>query len=173
MERTVTAMFANEAAAELAVQKLIGAGVPKKQISVVMRDTPHRHEIVQEDTADGARGVLTGAAVGGAFAALLGGALVFPGLIVIAAAPLVATLAAGGAGAAAGSVVGLIVGAACGSQTREEYEREIECGAVLVGAHTERAQVARLRNVLEGAGGHSVSDCLHTGHHTEFGEAST
>jgi hypothetical protein len=166
MQVTVSGVFASVELSQLAVQKLLRAGFPPAEIQVVGKDTPHRHDVVNAETSDAARGAATGAAVGGVFAAVCAGALALPGVNVIAAAPVLAALAGGGAGAAAGGVVGLLIGSATGHQVAEEYEHALDEGRVLVAVHTDRAHALKAREALLGAGGKAISDSVHRNAHS-------
>ena len=147
MMTTVTGLYRTKKLAQLGVDGLVDAGFAKDHISLVMSATPDFDAIVHEETNDTVRGAITGAVVGGGFAAILVGALALPAIGLVVAGPFVASLAAGGAGAAAGSVLGGLIGRGLGEQVAVEYLTHVKNGEVVVGIDAEHARVGQAREV--------------------------
>ena len=168
MTTTITGVYANKEAAEAVVDRLVAAGFPSNAISIVLRDTPQHERIVRAETEDAPRGILSGAIAGGAFAAILVGALSLPGIGLVAAGPLMGALLAGGAGAAAGGVLGGFVGHGLSVQVAQEYETALAQGHVVLGVHTVHAKAAKVRALLRDTGADHVSDSVHFGHPREM-----
>jgi uncharacterized membrane protein len=164
METTVTGLFANASEVQAAQRALEKAGFAATAITVVTRETDHRHELLGEETSDTARGVMLGAIVGGVGLAL-GGAL----LTTLPAMPfdlhwIVGFLLGGVFGAATGAAIGLLIGSATGHQVRDEYEHLIESGSVLVAVNTDRVHAAKAQDALGAAGGRMLSTSVHRRH---------
>ena len=164
MMTTVTGIYRTKNLAQLAVEELISAGFAKDRVSLVMSATPEFDAIVHEETTDTVRGAITGAVVGGGFAAILVGALALPAIGLVVAGPIVTSLAAGGAGAAAGSVLGGLIGRGLGEQVAVEYLTHVKNGEVVVGIDAEHARVKQAREVLTTTGGTLISDSFHLEH---------
>ncbi len=167
MTTTITGVYPDKAAAEAAVNRLVAAGFASNTISVILEDTPHHEQLLRAETEDAPRGALSGAIAGGAFAAILVGALSLPGIGLIAAGPLMGALLAGGAGAAAGGVLGGFVGHGLSLQVVQEYETALAQGHVVLGVHTVHARAAAVRAIMRDTGADHVSDSVHFGHRRE------
>lgn len=159
----VTGLYRTPAAVDATLRRLLAAGFPRSEISVVVRDTPNRHEIVVHDTEDTQRGLVTGALAGGLFASLLVGALSLPPIGFLAVGPLTAALAAAGAGAASGGALGALVGHDLSAQTAQEYETALQNGGILLAVHTDRAHHRRAHEVLALTGAELLSEVAHFG----------
>lgn len=164
METTVTAIFGSQDLARHATEQLLAAGYRAGQLSLVLADSPNWRQAVHHDTEDRPRGAMTGAAVGGVFAAILAGALPVPVFGVFAAGPLLAMLAAAPVGAVAGATAGTLIGAAVGTQVESEYDHRLEAGDVLLAVHTDHAHARAARAALAAAGGSGISDAVHGTH---------
>jgi hypothetical protein len=167
MTTTITGVYPNKGAAEAAVNRLVAAGFPSNTISIVLRETPQHEKIVLAETEDAPRGILSGAIAGGAFAAILVGALSLPGIGLVAAGPLMGALLGGGAGAAAGGVLGGFVGHGLSLQVAQEYETALAQGHVVLGVHTVHAQAAKVRAILRDTGAFHINDSVHFGKQRE------
>ena len=102
--------------AETAVDHIISKGFSNSAISVLMPDEDSTRAFAHEKNTKAPEGTTTGATTGGAVGGTLGllagiGALAIPGVgPLIAAGPIMATLAGVGVGGAVGGVVGALVG---------------------------------------------------------------
>src|SRR5580765_1179562 len=115
MATLVTGLFKTRVSAERAIESLIDYGYSRDDISLLMSDATRGREFSLQMATKAPEGVATGAAIGGVLGAVAAGLvavgiLVVPGLPLVAAGPVVATLAGLGAGGAAGAVTGGLIG---------------------------------------------------------------
>lgn len=174
MNKGITAVFHDVEKASHAVQELIGMGVDRDEISVLMSERTrdryfgpkttgqHVEAVKEEKSGDKSEeGAAAGAAVGGALGAIAGamtavGAIIAPGIGLLVAGPIVATLAGAGAGGTAGGVVGFLAGMGVKENTAKNYAKSLEEGAVLITVHSERDRKL-VEKVLEKNGATDVS----------------
>ena len=137
---TVIGMFEESRDVDRAIDELAQAGFEQKQIGVVAR-----HEVLKRgglDVISGAEvGAITGATTGGIAGLLIGlGALVIPGVQIVAAATFLVAVGATVLGLAAGAVGGGLVGALAGfgiEETRaERFAAGVNEGRILVTVQT-------------------------------------
>lgn len=163
METTVTGVFANVAAAQQAMHALSAAGIAAEAIEVITSETTDRHLLLAEETGDAARGAVIGAGVAGLGMAIGGWAMAGPiGLFEMPS--LLAALVFGGCGAVAGLIIGLLVGSATGHQVQEEYEHQIDHGAVLLAVNSSGRHAGAAQAVLAKCGGTMLSTSVHRKH---------
>ena len=84
------------------------------------------------------------------------GVITVPGLGLVAAGPIVATLAGLGAGAAAGGLTGGLIGLGLPEREAKFYNEAVEMGGILVGVYTHDDRVAQARKILDAAEAESV-----------------
>lgn len=139
--RTVVGLYDRFEDAQKAVHALTDAGFDRNNISMVARDKDgeYTRQLDQrgegEDVTDGAAtGAGIGAVLGGLGGLLVGlGALAIPGIgPVIAAGPLISTLAGAGIGAAAGGIVGALVDLGIPEEHAQAYAEGVRRGGTLV-----------------------------------------
>jgi len=160
----VYGIYSNRAAAEQAVDQLIGSGFRSEDVSVLLQDNQGTKDFAHEKSTkapEGATtGATTGAAVGGTLGLLAGiGALAIPGVgPLIAAGPIMATLAGLGSGGLVGGIVGGLVGMGIPEYEAERYEGRIKEGGILVSVHCDNSDwVKRAKEVLKNSGAEDVS----------------
>jgi uncharacterized membrane protein len=98
--------------------------------------------------------------VGGAIGLLAGiGALAIPGVgPLIAAGPIMATLAGMGVGAAVGGLTGALIGLGIPEYEAKRYESRLNKGGVLLSVHCNTAEeVKRAKSLMEGTGAEDIS----------------
>lgn len=152
--KTVVGLYDRFEDAQQAVQALHDSGFSKEDISLIARDATgefSRHlEGTQEgETRDVSEGAATGAGIGAVLGGLGGlllglGALAIPGIgPVIAAGPIVSTLAGAGIGAVAGGLVGSLVDLGIPEEHAEYYSEGVRRGGTLlvVRSNDERADM--------------------------------
>lgn len=161
MATLVTGLFKTRSGAEKAVESLVDYGFSRDDISLLMSDATRGREFTLQMATKAPEGVATGAAVGGVLGAIAAGLValgivVIPGLALVAAGPVVATLAGLGAGGVAGGVAGGLIGLGLPEHEARFYGEEIEKGGILVGvyAHDDRSDQAR--RIFEAAGADKV-----------------
>jgi hypothetical protein len=161
MATLVSGIFKNRSAAEYAVDSLIDHGFSRDDISLLMSDATRGRDFALTMATKAPEGAATGATIGGVIGAIAAGlvamgVLVVPGLALVAAGPVVATLAGLGAGAAAGGVTGALIGLGLPEHEAKFYSQEIERGGILVGVYAHDDRGAQARKILEAAGAEKV-----------------
>lgn len=156
----VLALFGAPDAAGKAARDLRGLGIPPDRVSIVARSHDEEGALARaadaspgseiEDSATASRlGELTGHLL----AAI---AVVMPGIgPIVADGPLAAGLAEA-AGHAAGGIARTLHHAGLGRAEAEQWEAQIERGAILVGAHVDAGRVAASTDVLRRHGASEV-----------------
>lgn len=154
---SVFGILASRASAEAAVERLTAAGFSTEDVSVLMSGTDASKEVVAERNtkADATTGVAVGGVVGGALGLLAGiGAVVIPGAgPLIAAGPIVASLAGLGVGGAVGGLVGALVGLGIPEYEAKLYDGRLKDGEMLLSIHCARGEeVSNARAILTETG---------------------
>lgn len=149
MTNHVTATFKTRAAAENAVDSLIGAGFFQEDISLLVTDTTRGTSFAMKEGTKTQSYEATGAEAGGAFgaiAALLIAASVIPsgGLSLVAIGPIAATFAGLGAGGLLGGMVGGLVGLGVPEHEAKLYEKDIQAGNILLAVTCENKDEQKL-----------------------------
>ncbi len=143
-DRVITALFHNREDAERAYNALRDHGFSEDEISVaISQETRERFlSSEHEDTELGTKateGAGIGGAVGGTAGGLIGALsaaaapVVFPGIGLVLSGPLAAALAGAGAGGLGGIP----------EERVKHYERGLEEGGILIGAHPHTDEEAR------------------------------
>jgi hypothetical protein len=167
----VFAIYSTRAAAEQAANALLNASFTSGDISVLLPENLGPREIGTEKASKApegaAAGAGTGLVLGGTLGLLAGiGALAIPGVgPLIAAGPIMATLAGMGVGGTVGGFTGALVGLGIPEYEAKRYTGVIQNGGILLSVHCSTSdEVSRAKNILKGTGGEDISST---------GEAST
>ena len=160
----VFGIYASSSTAEAAVDHLLAKGFSNSAISVLLPDDDstrafahEKHTKAPEGTATG---VTTGGLVGGSLGLLAGiGALAIPGVgPLIAAGPIMATLAGVGVGGAVGGVVGALVGMGIPEFEAKRYEGAVKDGGTLLSVHCDTEhQIDAAKQGLKDTGARDIS----------------
>jgi rhodanese-related sulfurtransferase len=160
----VFGILANRAAAENAVNQLTNAGFSTRNVSVLLSSTSGTGQFATEKNTKAPEGATTGVTVGGAIGGTLGllagiGALAIPGVgPLLAAGPLMATLAGLGVGGAAGGLIGALAGLGIPEYEARRYEGRVQNGGVLLSVHCDSTQqVSAAQDVLRNAGAEDIA----------------
>lgn len=161
MATLVTGLFKARSNAERAVEDLVAHGWSRDDISLLMSDATQGREFGLAMATKAPEGAATGGAIGGVLGAIAAGlvatgVLAVPGLALLAAGPIVATLAGLGAGAAAGGVTGALIGLGIPEHEARFFNEQLEHGGILIGVYTHDDRVGQARKVLEAAGADKV-----------------
>ena len=161
MATLVTGLFKARSSAERAVEDLVAHGWSRDDISLLMSDATHGREFGLAMATKAPEGAATGGTIGGVIGAVAAGlvatgVLVVPGLALMAAGPIVATLAGLGAGAAAGGVTGALIGLGIPEHEARFFNEQIEHGGILVGVYTHDDRANEARKMLEASGADKV-----------------
>jgi len=150
MSKTVVGIFDNIDYAEMAARQIKSQGLPTEDISIVSKKEDGSPE-VKDNISDG---TLYGGVIGGVGGLLVGaGALMVPGLGIIAAAGPIAGALTGGI---AGGIIGGLVDLGIPEQEGKRYEEDIRHGKVLFSMKTEDDKVAAVSSILRNNGAISV-----------------
>lgn len=158
----VLALFDDPSAAATAARDLRGLGVPSDRVSIVARSHDEEGALARASDAspgseieDSRRASRLGELSAHLLAAI---ALVMPGIgPIVADGPLAASLGEA-AGHVAGGIGRTLHHAGLNRADAERWERRIEEGAILVGAHVDTTAVGAVRDVLAKNGAASVAD---------------
>jgi hypothetical protein len=107
-----------------------------------------------------AAGAGSGAVLGGTLGLLAGiGALAIPGVgPLIAAGPIMATLAGMGVGGTIGGLTGALIGVGIPEYEAKRYEGRLQKGGILLSVHCDTSEeVKQAKEILERTGGEEVS----------------
>src|ERR1700688_3590801 len=160
----VCGIYSTRNAAENAADAIVSAGFATSDISVLLPENLGSKPIATEKSTKAPEcattGAGTGAILGGALGLLAGiGALAIPGGgPLIAAGPIVATLAGMGVGGTVGGITGALVGLGIPEYEAKRYEGRVQKGGILLSVHcTSSEQVDRAKHILKGTGGEDIS----------------
>src|SRR5437868_3812136 len=160
----VFGIYSTRGAAESGADAIMQAGFPASDISVLLPENLGARPIATEKATKAPEGATTGGttglALGGALGLLAGiGALAIPGVgPLIAAGPIMATLAGMGVGGAIGGVTGALIGLGIPEYEAKRYEGRIQKGGILLSVHcTTSDEVKRVKEVIERTGGVDIS----------------
>ena len=160
----VFGIYSTREAAERAADAIVNAGFSSADISVLLPENLGNRSIGTEKSTKAPEGATaggtTGAVLGGALGMLAGiGALAIPGVgPLIAAGPIMATLAGAGVGGAIGGITGALVGLGIPEYEAKRYEGRIQKGGILLSVHCPSSDdVKRAKEIIERTGGEDVS----------------
>jgi hypothetical protein len=160
----VFGIYSTRNGAEQAAEALVNAGFLAGDISVLLPENLGTREIGTEKATKAPEGATTGAGTGAVLGGALGllagiGALAIPGVgPLIAAGPIMATLAGMGVGGTVGGLTGALVGLGIPEFEAKRYEGILQKGGILLSVHCSTSdEVTRSKQILKGTGGEDVS----------------
>src|SRR5215470_2865070 len=160
----VFAIYSTRAGAEQAANALINAGFSSSDISVLLPENLGSREIGTEKATKAPEGATagagTGAVLGGTLGLLAGiGALAIPGVgPLIAAGPIMATLAGIGAGGAVGGFTGALIGAGIPEYEAKRYEGLLQKGGILLSVHCATSEAMdQAKHAFKATGGQDIA----------------
>jgi hypothetical protein len=160
----VFGIYSSREAAERAADAIVNAGFSSSDISVLLPENMGKRAIGTEKATKAPEGATaggtTGAVLGGTLGLLAGiGALAIPGVgPLIAAGPIMATLAGLGVGGAIGGVTGALVGMGIPEYEAKRYEGRIQKGGILLSVHCASSdEVKRAKQIMEGTNAEDIS----------------
>lgn len=158
------AIFPSRSEAEIAVNQLTAAGFSSQDVSVLMADKSGTRDFATEKNTKAPEGTTTGAGVGGTIGGTIGllagiGAIAIPGVgPLIAAGPIMATLAGLGVGGAVGGVVGALIGMGIPEYEAKRYEGRVKHGGILLSVHCDNNDwVKRAEEILRRTGAEDIA----------------
>ncbi len=160
----VFGIYTSTLQAESTVSRLMAAGFPSSDISVLLPDNEGTRQFAHEKGTKAPEGTTAGATVGGVVGGTLGvltgiGALAIPGLgPFIAAGPIMAGLAGIGAGGAVGGFIGAMIGMGIPEYEAKRYEGHVKNGGVLLSVHCDTSEeIDRAKDLLKATGAADIS----------------
>ena len=166
--------------AEAAVDHLISQGFSNSAISVLLPDDKSTKAFAHEKNTKAPEGTTTGATTGGVVGGTLGllagiGALAIPGVgPLIAAGPIMATLAGVGVGGTVGGVVGALVGLGIPEYEAKRYEGAVKDGGTLLSAHCNTSEEIDLAKAsLKATGAQDIASASEAGSDDKSGGRQT
>jgi hypothetical protein len=159
----VYGIFVTPSSLEAAVDALISSGLSCNGLSLLMSDKGGWHDFTCGGAAK-ASSAATGAEVGGVVGGLVGllvglGALIIPGAgPLVAAGPLMASLAGLTVGGALGGLVSALVDLGLPEYEAKLYDGRLKDGAVLLSVHcVSMGQIDKAREVLRANGAEDIA----------------
>jgi hypothetical protein len=160
----VYGIYSHRSQAEAGVDRLIGAGFRKEDISVLMQDNSGTKDFAHTKETKAPEGttagVIAGGAIGGTFGLLVGiGALAIPGLgPLIAAGPIIGALTGVGSGGVVGGIIGALIGMGIPEYEAKRFEGHIRKGGILASVHCDNGEwVSKAKSLLKQTGADDVS----------------
>ncbi len=160
----VFGIFSSRASAEQAAEMLLTSGFSSSDISVLLPENLGSREIGTEKSTKAPEGAVTGAGSGAVIGGTLGllagiGLLAIPGIgPLLAAGPIVATLAGVGAGGAVGGVTGALIGMGIPEFEAKRFEGRLQKGGILLSVHCDTSEeIKRAKAVLEATRAEDIS----------------
>jgi len=160
----VFGIYSTRHGAEQAANSLVSAGFGMGDISVLLPENLGDRELTTEKATKAPEGATTGAGTGAVLGGALGllagiGALAIPGVgPLIAAGPIMATLAGMGVGGTVGGLTGALVGLGIPEYEAKRYEGFVQKGGILLSVHCSTSEeITRAKNVLKTTGGEDIS----------------
>jgi len=166
----VFGIYATPSTAEAAVDHLLANGFTNSAISVLLPDDESTRAFAHQKSTKAPEGTTTGAVTGGVIGGTLGllagiGALAIPCVgPLIAAGPIMATLAGAGAGGAVGGLVGALVGMGIPEYEAKRYEGAVKGGGTLLSVHCDTSeQIDAAKVSLKNTGARDISSSSEAG----------
>lgn len=160
----VFGIYSTVGTAEAAVDHLISRGFNNSSISVLLPDDESTRAFAHEKSTKAPEGTATGVTAGGVIGGTLGllagiGSLAIPGVgPLIAAGPIMATLAGVGVGGAVGGIVGALVGMGIPEYEAKRYEGAVKNGGTLLSVHCDTSeQIDSAKAALKDSGAHDIA----------------
>src|SRR5215469_2825603 len=157
-------IYPNRSALEVGISELRNANFRNEDISVLFPGNVGTKDFAHEKGTKAPEGAATGAGTGAVIGGVLGwlagiGAIAIPGVgPLIAAGPIMATLAGVGVGGAVGGLTGALIGAGIPEFEAKRYEGIIQRGGILLSCHCSTSdEVTRAKNILRGTGGEDIA----------------
>jgi hypothetical protein len=156
MANLITGLFQTEAVAETAVRQLKTMGYGSNEITIIMKNREGAEVLAHETGSRTMEGIGEGAVIGGAIGAILfgllgaAGAVLIPGIGLVAAGAAAAAWAGAGIGGVAGGVIGWLVNIGVPNDVAAYYERGLNEGGVVVAVAAHPGDEQRVQQVLQG-----------------------
>src|ERR1700691_47641 len=163
-KKAVFGIYSTREQVETAADLLARSGFPVTDLSVLLPESLGSKDMGTQKATKApegaAAGAGSGAVVGGTLGLLAGiGALAIPGVgPLIAAGPIMATLAGIGVGGAVGGFTGALIGLGIPEYEAKRYEGRVQKGGILLSVHCDTSdEIKRAKEVVKITGGEDIS----------------
>jgi hypothetical protein len=160
----VFGIYSTRMGVERAVDVLSRSGFPVTDISVLVPESLGSKDIGTEKATKAPEGAATGAGTGAILGGTLGllagiGALAIPGVgPLIAAGPIVATLAGIGVGGTVGGIAGALIGLGIPEYEAKRYEGRLQKGGILLSVHCDTSEeIESAKELMDSTGAEDIS----------------
>ena len=160
----VFGIYSTRAQVETAADLLARSGYPVTDLSVLLPESLGGKDLATQKATKAPEGAAAGAGSGAVLGGTLGllagiGALAIPGVgPLIAAGPIMATLAGVGVGGAVGGFTGALIGVGIPEYEAKRYEGHLQKGGILLSVHCDTSEeISRAKEILERTGGQDIS----------------
>jgi len=160
----VFGIYPTALSADAAVENLLARGFSNSAVSVLLPDDESTRAFAHKKDTKAPEGTTTGATTGGIVGGTLGllagiGALAIPGVgPLIAAGPIMATLAGVGVGGTVGGIVGALVGMGIPEYEAKRYEGAVKDGGTLLSVHCDTSdQIDIAKDSLKATGARDIA----------------
>lgn len=166
----VFAIFRDRSSVEQAVDALKSAGFRNTDISALFPSNEGTKDFAHEKETKAPEGATTGGATGALLGGTLGwlvgvGSLAIPGVgPLVAAGPIMATLAGAGVGGALGGITGALIGMGIPEYEAKRYEGMVKDGGILVSVHCDDSNWTKLaKDIFQAQNGEGVASTSESG----------
>jgi hypothetical protein len=160
----VFGIYSTREGVETGADVLARSGYPVTDISVLLPESLGTKDMGTEKATKAPEGAAAGAGSGAVLGGTLGllagiGALAIPGVgPLIAAGPIMATLAGIGVGGAVGGFTGALIGLGIPEYEAKRYEGHLQRGGILLSVHCDTSEeIDRAKEILERTGAEDIS----------------
>jgi len=160
----VFGIYSTRADVERAADILTESGFPVADISILLPESLGTKDLGTEKSTKAPEGATagagTGAVLGGTLGLLAGiGALAIPGVgPLIAAGPIMATLAGVGVGGAVGGFTGAMIVMGIPEYEAKRYEGRLQRGGILLSVHCDTSEeIDQAKQIMNRTGGEDIS----------------
>jgi hypothetical protein len=160
----VFGIYSTREQVETAADALARSGFPVTDISVLLPESLGGKDLGTEKATKAPEGAAAGAGSGAVLGGTLGllagiGALAIPGVgPLIAAGPIMATLAGIGVGGAVGGFAGALIGMGIPEYEAKRYEGRLQRGGILLSVHCDTSDgIDKAKEILDRTGAEEIS----------------
>lgn len=160
----VFGIYSTREEVERAADVLARSGFPVTDISVLIPESLGSKDLGTAKTTKAPEGVAAGAGSGAVLGGTLGllagiGALAIPGIgPLIAAGPILSTLAGIGVGGTIGGFTGALIGLGIPEYEAKRYEGRLQKGGMLLSVHCDTSEeVDRAKEIVDRTGGQDIA----------------
>jgi hypothetical protein len=162
--KAVFGIYSTQAGVENAVGMLREQSFSSSDVAVLLPESVSNREVRTVKATKAPEGATAGGGSGAVLGGVLGwlagiGTLAIPGVgPLIAAGPIVVTLAGAGVGGAVGGLAGALIGLGIPEYEAKRYEGRVAKGGILLSVHCDTSdEIDRAKKILERTGAEDIS----------------